>query len=557
MRNLFYAIFIALVLLSLGACNNPQSGAAQLLEQAESLVDTYPDSAMLLIDSIFYPEQSLTHEKYMRFLVTQVQAKYKTYRPIQEDTLIFQACDYFSARNKDSRFTALAWYYSGCVYREQKEYGKAMQHYDAAGDYAEKAGDTGLQGLIRYNIGDMFAEQGLYKDASSYYMQAARFYINETEKQARCFGAAGRMHMLLQEPDSAFLYFHEGLAIAEAAGDNKLQSLLAQNLSVAYTNTKQFDKAETYLRQSYRLDTDSSRLPRYYLNFAKLYAGMARSDSAVWYTEQLKQHLNAEEDDYFKASAYSYLAGWEKTRANYDAAFAYQEARMQTLNRIMEKRNDQSVYEVHRKYDYEKMQKQFYRDLSVRQLWIITLLVIVMVGGTLSTWYWFRQRNRKVENQHHIDTLQEMNRELQSVMHQKQLDLRKSLLWQFDIVRKVMNLNDVIKKTGNIRFDKFHWIGQFNKIVYGREDIEKVWDTLFKTFNEARPGLAIKIRENYPDLTESELRVCVLVYAGFDRSETALILGLSSNTIQARRSDIRRKMGLDTRGDIAAHIDRL
>lgn len=558
MRVIFYAIIITIGLFIFGGCNpNPQPGSEGLLEQAERLVDTHPDSAMQLIDSLFYPEKSLGKEQYMRFLVTKVQAKYKNHRPVNEDTLIFQARDYFSDRDKATRMATLAWFYSGCVHREREEYNEVTLHYSTAGDYAAKAGDTGLRGLVRYNTGDLFAEQGLYKEALGYYAEAARFYDNDPEKQTQCFSAIGRMHMFLQQPDSAFLYFHKGLEIAGAAGDKVQQSLLAQNLSVAYTNTRQFDKAETYLRQSYRLNADSTKIPRYYLNFAKLYVGMDKADSAAWYTERLKQHINTAKDNYFKASAYSYLAGWEKTQGNYDAAFTYQEARMRTLSRIMEERDSQSVYEAHLKYDNEQMQKQYYMDTSIRQLWIFVLLSMVMVGGTLFTWYWVRQSSRRAKVQCDIDTLQQMNLELERAMCQKQLDLRRDLICRFDVARKVMVLNKEAAKPGSAAFDKSHLIGQFNKIVYGREDVEKIWETLFETFNEARPGLAEKIKKNYPGLTEVEFRVCILVYSGFDINESALILGLSPNTIQARRSNVRRKMGVDTRGDIAAHIDRL
>ncbi|MDD2511760.1 MAG: hypothetical protein PHS71_00715, partial [Proteiniphilum sp.] len=96
MRSLLFTIVVAAGMSFFFACN-PQPEASSLLEEAGHLVERHPDSAMLLIDSIFYPEKSFNHAYYMRFLVTQVQAKYKTYRPIHEDTLIFRARDFFSA----------------------------------------------------------------------------------------------------------------------------------------------------------------------------------------------------------------------------------------------------------------------------------------------------------------------------------------------------------------------------------------------------------------------------------------------------------------------------
>ncbi|WP_352421297.1 tetratricopeptide repeat protein [Proteiniphilum sp.] len=561
MKNVFYILLMAIGLSFFWECNpNPQPEASRLLADAGRLIESNPDSAMQLIDSLFYPEESFLHKDYMRYLVLRVQARYKTHRPVAEDTLVFQARDYFSGR-EEPRQAALAWFYSGCVYRERKEYENAVQQYKEAGKHARQTGDADLQGLIQYNLGDLLAKQGFHLEALENYKKAERFYAQSPdkphEKQANCLSAIGRMYALLNQPDSALLSFHTGLDLAGNRGDLPLQSLLAQNLGVMYKEAKQFDKAETYLRQSFRFNADSAKLPRYYLNFAELYTGMGRPDSAAWYTKQLKEHINAVEDDYFKASAYSYLAGREKEQANYEAAFAYQDERMNTLHRIMEERANQSVYEAHLKYDYEQMQKQYYRDLSVRRLWIIALQAMVIVGGVLFWWYWARQKNRQAEIRHNIETLKEMKRDLESTVYQKQLDLRRDILLGFDVARKVMELNREMTRPGKSGSGGALWGERFNKIVYGEESIEETWDALFRIFNAMRPGLAGKVREKYPDLTETEFRVCILTYAGFRVKEISLILHQSVHTVQTRRTDIRRKMGLEPGGDIAGHIDRL
>ena len=493
----------------------------------------------------------------MRFLVTKVQAKYKTYRYIHDDTLIFKARDYFSTWDEDPYMTALAWFYSGCIYRERKDYTEAMQQYKGAERFAQKTKSANLKGLVQYNMGDLLLEQGLHKKALECYREAALYYDTQPSKQAQCFSAVGRMYLFLQQPDSAFLYFHRGIEIAETVNDNRLLKLLTQNLSVAYLNTKQFTESEKYLRQSFQLNTDSTEMSRYYLNFAELYTTMGQPDSALWYTDLLKQHISAVKDDYFKASAYSYLAGWEKEQKNYDVAYAYQDAYINTLTQIMEMRESQSVYESNKRYDYEQMQKQHYMDLFIRQRWIFALSIAIIAGVVLFISYWIKQRNRKIEIQHNIDTLQEMNHELGSTVYQKQIDLRKSFLWRFDVARKVMEMNNKVKRSGKYTPENSFLIEWFNRIIYGEKNIDKQWEAMFQTFRDTQPGLAEKIRERYPDLTEAEFRVCILTYAGFRVKEIALILHQKPNTIQVRRTGIRRQMGLDLGGDIATHIDHL
>ena len=64
----------------------------------------------------------------MRYWVTRVQVRYKNYLPVDENTLIFKARDYFTKHSNDPVKTTLAHFYSGCVYREQGNKEQAMKH---------------------------------------------------------------------------------------------------------------------------------------------------------------------------------------------------------------------------------------------------------------------------------------------------------------------------------------------------------------------------------------------------------------------------------------------
>lgn len=558
MKKTVSILCFSFCLLLFSGCN-PQPEAPDLLRQAEQLAETNPDSAMLLIDSIFYPEKSLNREQYMNYLVTRVQVRYKNSRDIDGDTLVFDAARYFAQKGKDPKQTARAQFYSGCVRREQNRFEPAMQYYKDAERYAERAKDTNLQGLIQFNIGDLLNMQKQYVEARKSYKLAEQLYAlmpgRAYDKQAHALSAIGRMFLLEKNPDSALFYFHKGMEPANHTEDKAIQSLLAQNLSIAYSEKAQYGDAEKYLRQSFVLNNDSSELPRYYLNFARLYSNMEQPDSAGYYTELLKQHINTLDNTYFKASAYSYLANREKKRGNYDAAFSCQNKRMQVLAHIMEERGSQSVYEALRKYDYEQIQKQYYHTLSNRLQWIIALMGVVIVGGVFFTWYWVRQRKRKAEIQLGMDTLEEMNRDLKGIVSQKNLNLRKELLWRFDIVSKVLEINEKINSVN--KTDTTWLIKQFNKTIYGGKNIDNQWDAMFEAFGNARPGLAEKIRDKYPAFTKTEFRVCILTYAGFPIKEIALILKQSPSTIQNRRTDIRNIMGIDPGGDIADYIDQI
>jgi tetratricopeptide (TPR) repeat protein len=545
MKRILYIIFICIIPFFFSACNNPQPKASIMLQKAEQLIDEYPDSALLLIDSIFYPEKSLNNEDYMRYLVRLVQAKKKTDNQISEDTLIFIVRDFFTRKDKDPHITALSWYYSGCIFRENRELEDAMDYYKTAFTYAEKTGDVALQGLIIYNIGDLLVEQGLYKDALKKYKESAQLYCRNPEKLITCYGAQGRMFTLIEEYDSAIVYFQRGLDLADSVDNKTLQSVLAQNISIVYRTTKQYDKAMDYLNQSFNLNNDSSRILRYYLNLSRIYSDMGQSDSAYWYSAKLKNQVDNHRGDMkLQASIYQVLASVEKNNGNYDEAFKYQDKYTTAIEKITEERLEQSVYEVQRKYDYEIMRNHYIQRISTLQSWAIIMLIAIVIGGALFSWYTLKQKTEYLKTQQQIEILRgisaELKKSLESKTSARNQNMRQLLLWKFDVVKK----SALLDQFSTSEMSASEMVKEFRKIVYnGKKDDH--WQHILSVINEMNEGVFEKMELLFPNLTETEQKIAVLTYSEMTVRDISIILNLSPNTVQKYRSDLRKKLNID------------
>ncbi len=547
-RIIIHIVVITIGVFFLGGCK-PQPEAPQLLADAQRFMENNPDSAMLLIDSLFYPEKSLRHEDYMRYLVLHVQARYKTNRPVADDTLVFRARDHYSDRlDKEPRMAALAWFYSGCVYRERGDYEKAMLHYKKAETYATGTADTALQGLIQYNLGDLFAVQDLFSKAQENYKAAARFYGEHPEKEAYSLSAVGRMFLLDKNPDSAFFYFQKGLEAAKPTNDKVLQSLLAQNTGVAYQQIGQYAEAERYFRQSYRYNRDKEDQARYYLNLAKLFAQTEQLDSAAFYAGKLKNSVESSDDNYLKASAYKFLADWEKARGRDNEAFAYQNKRIHSLNRIMDDRKDQSVYEIEQKYNYGQMQN-FYNQRFIRfQQWLMGLmgvLLVVVVSLLFLFWRMLKERAAKLRMQENVNTLHATTIDLLSVEEESRLKekvLKETLQWKLDVLKNTMHLRYMMsereQKTYQPLFDSL------DKILFD-QNTKTPWMDIRQTVEHLNPSLRLFIRQQYPTLSETEYNVCLLSYASLSVQEVAFVLNQSEHTVYKARTRLNKKIGSD------------
>ena len=126
------------------------------------------------------------------------------------------------------------------------------------------------------------------------------------------------------------------------------------------------------------------------------------------------------------------------------------------------------------------------------------------------------------------------------------------LFQHFDIFKKIALLESHLieeeKKQGRRLLKKV------NDIVYNENSLD--WNMLYDTLNKLYKGFPDLLRIKYPELDETEVRICCLTYADLNNSEIALILGFSINTIQMKKSAIRKKLGIEGYGNIVEFFDK-
>lgn len=544
MKALITIISITITFYFFVACN-PQSESTKLLEEAQRLVEVYPDSAMLLIDSIFYPEKSLNNDNYMRYLVARTQAKYKTHRSIEEDTLIFKARDYFSSKEKEPRMASLAWFCSGCLYREINDIENAMQHYKEAEAYAANTTDLALQGLIQYNIGDLFFQQRLYSKAVENYKASAQLYKEYPKERSYSLGAAGRMFLLDKNLDSALVYFEKGIDITESANDKSTQGILKQNIAVAYQEIGQYAEAEKYFRQSYELQPDQEE-SRYYLNLAKLYSKMEQQDLAFLYADKLKNSIELSNDNSLKTSAYNFLYKWATSNGNNSEALSYQDKYINSLKRTMEDQKNQSVFKIEQKYNFEKQQNQYnsrYLRFQKKLTLVMGILLVIVIASLFLFRKMIKERNKKIKMQNNVLTLHATNKDLLSVEREYQrieTELRETTQWKLDLFKKVVQLKHTISENDSKIYKSL--FDKLAKILFV-ENSETPWVEIIQTVEDLYPELLQLIEQQDISFTETEYNVCLLSYAGLSVKEMAFLLNLSDHTIYKARTNINKKMG--------------
>ena len=211
-------------------------------------------------------------------------------------------------------------------------------------------------------------------------------------------------------------------------------------------------------------------------------------------------------------------------------------------NSILLGRNDwrsdieQNIYDVQKKYDYELQQNVYQKRLNKRLLILIcillTLLLVLIVSFVLIT----NSRRREKLLSEQLEDLSNVNNYYERFKYEVNESLKNSLKERFNIIRKVSIIEHNNKTDENLKKIKEYAFGSINKTAFEASVcvIESVYNNITSF-----------IKDTYPELTETEYKVCLLSIAPISVNDIAVISGLSIDTISKSRSNIRKKLKIE------------
>ena len=523
--------------------------ALRLLEKAQNCIESAPDSALMYLDSIFLPEKFLSKENYMEYLVTNVQAKYKNFKDIKDDTLIFEAKNYFIGKAHDPKLIAQSYLYSGCIYNERQEYEKALNEYNYAFSTAELSHDSILMYLSTSYIANIYDKQNYFDKALEKHLQSIN-YIKEGDKEmlATSYANIAKGYLISLNNDNSIYYIDKALDIVTDSDNKKLLSSVYQFAHVIYRECNRIEEAKDFLRLSIEANGDSLATSLYNLNLAELYLETGEQDSTKKYTHKLINEIDNINDMAFLASSYGFLSDYYSSLNMNDSALYYQDRLTRTIDKIREDNMQQNIYEIEKKYDYERLSNNYHRKLNSQlKLIIIMLIIIIVLIVTISLVITHKKKNEIYLIKKNQQILIEMNN-LKSEFHLLE-DLNSGIKSSVDNVLKqrtklIIKVHNVEKKHKD---DDKNIINELKSLVYGsvnKNGLKAAIDLVENTY----PKLPAMIKNNYGSLNETEYNVFLLSLLPLSSRDIANLMDLGESSVAKSRTNIRKKIGAEGYG---------
>lgn len=512
---------------SLSSCSSP-SVKNPLLLCADSLMETYPDSALSISESITYPQKMPRADRALYALLL-TQARHKNYIALEDDSLIKTAVDYYGDKKKSLR-AAKAHYYWGATYREMGYTSFAVEEYLTAIRLMPVRDE--FLAMIYDNLAECYERDELFDIAIGAYRQAYQILRGGSQQIYPLRGIA-RMCLLQNKKDSALVYYQQALDCALVEQDSSLIGALYHDLAMAYSEKKDYIQADKYVSKAIMIQGQDA--VNVCLSKAQIMLNLNKLDSASYFYSKNVDQL----DIYGKAVYYDGMyqiakkrGEWKTATENIDAyKILYDSIQFITdneeLNRLMDK---------HQLEEHKRLLSEHTKMLIFSLITAFFLLMIICVFCFM--WNDRKRKKRFIAlqrelTQKRVDTML-LKEEEASESNKEDLDKKRSELTE----QQIQLCISVLKTTDC--YDQLEALEKATpKQLLAMRSLRK---DIRSTISSAFVDVMMNLKERYPALTGDDIFYCVLSLLCCSKTVIMELMDATSDALKTRKNRIKNKM---------------
>lgn len=523
-------MFAGILLIFLFSCTSRKENP--LLLHADSLMTDYPDSALIMLESIPFPQKLSTGDRALYALLL-TQARHKNFIDLDDDSLIKVAVDYYGDKSKCLR-AAQAHYYYGATYRDKGNVPFAVEEYLKAIDLMPEENE--FLAMIYDNLAECYLDEDLYDVAMEVYKKAYEILKNDKGQAHYPLRGMGNVYLLQSQLDSALCYYQKAVECASVSQDSSSLQLFYNDLATVYFKKKDYNKTNNFVSKVIAMSY-SDNLNDAYLLKGRVMLDMNELDSASFYFGLCKDKL----DIFGKAVCYSELWEVEKKKENWKAAVQNADAYLNLYDSIQVLSQSRELDKLINNYQLDV----YKRTLSQRERFLIisvvaVFFILVIAGIFLFLWndsqrkkYYITLQQQLMQNRVNVMSLKEGSvPPLEEIKVDKLAELREEQLQlcisMFKTTECYGKLQTMIKATPR----------QLKSMHPNVLDINV---TIRKTFIDVMANL----KDCCPALTNDDLFYCVLSLLHCPNSIIMELMGISTDALKMRKSRIKAKLELE------------
>ena len=533
-KILIFAIIIS-ALTAFTCCNGRDETVT--LERAEAFLPAQPDSADSCLCSITEP-QKLNESQSALYGLLRTYTDNRLQKGVKSDSLIRGSYEYYREASRAGQTSdqellrryAQSCYYMALFYQTCDSIKQCEDLFNQAAKYSERCEDWHtcylahtLLGVINWGTPQYSTEQSL---------KALEFYrkINDdVSNEVLILGKIAASYLPLEKPDSALVCYMEAYKLAEEHHLQEYQNQMCMGLASTYRYVGEYEKALNYAKRGIKTANEGV-IESSLLNLAACYYACDSLDNAKEILKSFSPDLN----EIRKYLIFHDLSQIAIKQRHFDSLFIYVDSAYTCLEKRylkMEHVKDEYYQEILAK-ELEKERLQHQAKLNK---WVAAFIISVLALIALIIYNVLRKRVA-AERQRRLDALVTLRNELSRLLSERQEDKR-----EIECQREIIQQNDhTLSVFQNYLLDR---VCKISDSLTEDEEIkitDEVWKEIEKLLDCYGNGLVRKLRQQYPDLKEEDIQLCMLLRLKLNNAVISNIYNVSVAAVKKRKLRLKR-----------------
>lgn len=481
-----------------------------------------------------------------------------------------QEIDYFKGAAYANRSVGVAEWVQG-NYEEGLGYlKKSLVAYQSIGDSLNIAN-------VMMNTGLIYSEQGSYEEALNFYQEALLTFevLQKPERQINTINHIGKLYQGQEKYDRALTFYKRALTLSDSLKYTYGMATANLNLGSFYKDKGELNRALAYCNQALIFQNDNDDLH-----------GQASTLYIIGTIYILKKdYMQAEEkllnslqkavlvsSKKLRRDIYLNLKQVTSLRSQHQKALSYFEQYVILNDSLSNAENLRAYLRLEYKFDLAKkeqelllLQKQAKLDNVLRNSLIVGILLILLMTYQIVS----RQRLRMRKNKELILKNQEIYEANDALAKLKQKELTHQIefknkeltsyslnfMHKNELMEEIKTTIKELKKSQNGEISKK--LNSLEKLVMGSTHVDRDWQDFKRQFEEVHADFFKILKNNYPSITNSELKLSALLKLNMNLKEAAGVMGISPDSVKTARYRLRKKLGLSREENLVDYMIRL
>lgn len=562
------------------------------LTRAESVMFDHPDSALHILESMPMPSARWDKENHALWCLLTTQAQYKQVMRIPSDSLVRIAYDYYKP-TENARRKAMSALYMGDINYELRNVEEALLYYLEAQTEVEKTDDYKTGYLVMVSLGRLYLYRNLANYALEACMKAYDYSIKDSNKryQLASLKFLARCYCISDEFSKAIDTYNKCSELALQLGLIKYYYDIQGEIALVYKNSGEIKKSLEILR-GFPIKYQPALL------MGKNYYLLGKLDSAYIY---LNKALNTG-NIYTKASAYEYLYKLANNPMYHQYLKTYCDSLLFYNDSIMALDKGKEIIAYKEKYDHQRLINEQQRlklekAETQRILIVVTLCLVMLVAITI---YLYQKRLVRKET-----TIRCQSEQLQTYMlqlHENESRLMQNRQYMQELKTQLAAHEDDadIHREQQVQMDRLEAensslqttilslqqrIGEYSsRLSNARKDIDQLrnlseealqlrererqltdrlvdrhplmaelqsrsrtlseeeWQELVQLCDDTWDGFTVRLQRLCPQLTDQELRLCLLIRLRLSNAQQAAIFAVSPASVSQKKFRLKKHL---------------